>query len=254
MASSSASSHYDDGPSKASSGDAFSSFTKGVNSFFSSVQKGVEAKQEEIRLSKEAKEAGKIWDKKTQTWVFYFLDTEWEELLEKEKETSGGKASSSSGSTVDGGEERPVKDRAYYDLLQVSTNANDVQLKKAYRKMALKFHPDKNPDDPEAQAKFQELSSAYNCLSNEKTRANYDKNGIPKDGGDNDNAQNMDPMVSQSVSLVAEVIASSTGTIRCMECRAKSGKQADDRLTNRPTDQLTNCLTVLIVSIFSLYV
>ena len=96
------------------SSDAFSSFTKGVGSFLGKVQKGMEQKQFEIKEAKEAKEAGKIWDKTQQKWVFYFLDQEWEELLEKEK-TLGKKTGSSGSSGGGGGDsdeaERPVKDR-----------------------------------------------------------------------------------------------------------------------------------------------
>lgn len=167
------------------------SFSKGVGSFFNTVQRGIEAKQEEFKTAKEAKEAGKIFDKEKKEWVFYYLDTEWDELLVKEKSLS------SSATASDAGEEREVKDREYYDMLSVSTNATDIQIKKAYRKMALKYHPDKNPDDPEAAAKFQELSQAYNVLSNEKLRAQYDKHG-KSETNENENSQNMDPMVTSS--------------------------------------------------------
>ena len=70
-----------------------------------------------------------------------------------------------------------MKDREYYDLLGVSTNATNVELKKAYYKQSRHVHPDRNPNDPEAAKKFHELSQAYQILSNEQARAFYDKNG-----------------------------------------------------------------------------
>lgn len=167
---------------------AFSSFTKGVGTFFGKVQKGMEARQEEMRQAKEAKEAGKIFNKEKKEWVFYFLDDELKELQQKETTMN------STTSDVNPGEEKEVKDRTYYNLLGVSTSATDVQIKKAYRKMALKYHPDKNPDDPEAAANFQELSQAYNVLSNEQLRNHYDKYG-KSETNENENTQNMDAMV-----------------------------------------------------------
>lgn len=53
--------------------------------------------------------------------------------------------------------EKVVVDTIYYDILNVSTSATDVEIKKAYRKMAILHHPDKNPDDPTAHEKFQEV-------------------------------------------------------------------------------------------------
>lgn len=67
--------------------------------------------------------------------------------------------------------------RDYYEILGVSKNATDAELKKAYRKMAIKFHPDKNPDDKEAEEKFKEAAEAYEILSDQNKRARYDQYG-----------------------------------------------------------------------------
>ena len=56
--------------------------------------------------------------------------------------------------------------RDYYEVLEVDRSASLDEIKKAYRKMALKHHPDKNPDDPAAEEKFKEAAEAYSVLSN----------------------------------------------------------------------------------------
>jgi molecular chaperone DnaJ len=67
--------------------------------------------------------------------------------------------------------------RDYYDILEVSRSASTEEIKKAYRKMALKYHPDKNPDDPEAESKFKEAAEAYEVLSNSDKKQRYDRCG-----------------------------------------------------------------------------
>ena len=65
----------------------------------------------------------------------------------------------------------------YYDVLGVNKTASEDDIKKAYRKKAMKYHPDRNPDDSEAESKFKEVSEAYEVLSNKNTRQQYDRYG-----------------------------------------------------------------------------
>lgn len=67
--------------------------------------------------------------------------------------------------------------RDYYEVLGVAKNASDDELKKAYRKMAIKYHPDKNPGDKVAEEKFKEAAEAYDVLSDADKRARYDRFG-----------------------------------------------------------------------------
>jgi len=67
--------------------------------------------------------------------------------------------------------------RDYYDVLGLSRNASESELKKAYRQLALKYHPDKNDGDPEAEEKFKEAAEAYEVLKDPNKRQTYDQFG-----------------------------------------------------------------------------
>ena len=68
--------------------------------------------------------------------------------------------------------------RDYYEVLGVSKTATDAEIKKAYRKLAMKYHPDYNPGDKEAEEKFKEINEANEVLSDPKKRQLYDQYGF----------------------------------------------------------------------------
>ncbi|PYK37586.1 MAG: molecular chaperone DnaJ [Verrucomicrobia bacterium] len=70
-----------------------------------------------------------------------------------------------------------TKKRDYYEVLGVQRNVSEEEVKRAYRKLAVKFHPDKNPDDPHAEEKFKEIGEAYDVLMDPDKRAAYDRFG-----------------------------------------------------------------------------
>lgn len=79
-----------------------------------------------------------------------------------------------------------VKETEYYDILDIQPDATPTDIKKAYRRMAMKTHPDKHPDDPDAQSKFQAVGEAYQVLSDPGLRSRYDQFGkedaVPQQG------------------------------------------------------------------------
>jgi molecular chaperone DnaJ len=93
----------------------------------------------------------------------------------------------------------------YYNILGINKGATEEEIKKAYRKKAMKWHPDKNPDNPEAESKFKEASEAYEVLSDSNKRSNYDRYGTadgPQNpfggsGGFNGHGFSMDDIFSQ---------------------------------------------------------
>ena len=90
--------------------------------------------------------------------------------------------------------------RDYYEILGLSRSASPEDIKKAYRKIAIKYHPDKNPDDPSAEDKFKEAAEAYEVLSNQDKRQRYDQYGHAGMGGGfggGGGSMNMDDIFNQ---------------------------------------------------------
>jgi len=146
---------------------------------------------------------GMLWDEEKREWYFYLMDQELQDVRAQEKLLKEQKNTTPGGAVVD---EKKVKDRAYYDLLKVSTNATDSELKKAYYKEARICHPDKNPGDPDAAKKFQELGHAYQVLSDEQSRAKYDRDGIVEDGNAEMNMADIDPHIFFTVMFGSEAV------------------------------------------------
>src|SRR6185312_1037551 len=92
--------------------------------------------------------------------------------------------------------------RDYYEILGVNKNSTADEIKKAYRKVAMQFHPDRNPGDKQAEDKFKEAAEAYEVLSDTDKKAKYDRYGhaafAPGSGGFSGSANvNMDDIFSQ---------------------------------------------------------
>ena len=97
--------------------------------------------------------------------------------------------------------------RDYYEVLGVSKSATPEELKKAYRKLALQYHPDRNPGDKEAEEKFKEAAEAYEVLSNPEKRQRYDQfgfAGMSGAGGYSGQGMSMDDIFSQFGDLFAD--------------------------------------------------
>lgn len=98
--------------------------------------------------------------------------------------------------------------RDYYEVLGVGKNATPDELKKAYRKLALQYHPDRNPGDKEAEEKFKEAAEAYDVLSNPDKKARYDQfghAGLDGQGGYGQGGMNMNDIFSQFGDIFGDI-------------------------------------------------
>lgn len=104
--------------------------------------------------------------------------------------------------------------RDYYEVLGVGKNATPDELKKAYRKLALQYHPDRNPGDKEAEEKFKEAAEAYDVLSNPDKKARYDQfghAGLDGNGGFSGGGMNMNDIFSQFGDIFGDLFGGGGG-------------------------------------------
>jgi hypothetical protein len=179
--------------------------------------------------------SGKQWDKEARTWRHYSLpddqeevataEAEWVQKLEARRAAAKAKGGSSdgAGSSSSGG----VEDTGLYDLLGVAPDASSAEIKRAYLKLARELHPDKNPDDPEANARFQRVGSAYQVLSNDEARARYDLKGMD---GLEDQMKFMDPTTMYAMLFGSESFDDLIGELQLASILQQAEQGADPSL------------------------
>lgn len=127
-----------------------------------------------------------------------------------------------------------MQKRDYYDILEVPRNASADEIKKAYRKMAIRYHPDKNPNDPTAEAKFKEAAEAYEVLSDPEKKQRYDRyghdgvKGMPGGGF----SMNMDDIFSNFGDIFGDAFGDAFGGAFGFGTRSRPGRRRVNRGTN----------------------
>eukprot|EP00927_Polykrikos_kofoidii_P066618 TRINITY_DN62184_c0_g1_i1.p1 TRINITY_DN62184_c0_g1~~TRINITY_DN62184_c0_g1_i1.p1 ORF type:complete len:785 (+),score=159.42 TRINITY_DN62184_c0_g1_i1:139-2355(+) len=176
----------------------------------------------------------RVWDQEKGQWVIVDLCA-----LEEQVDAEGSDDEGNNGQ--DGHGARNVVETEYYDMMKVQPNASASEIKKAYYKEARQCHPDKNPGDEEAKAKFQKLHNAYQILSDPQARKKYDREGK---AGVAEGAVKMDPSVFFSLLFGSERFEPWIGELHlAMQTDefAKTLEKADEEGTedDTPTMSLT---------------
>src|SRR6185369_11671364 len=139
--------------------------------------------------------------------------------------------------------------RCYYDVLGVQKAASEDDIRKSYRQCALKYHPDRNPDDPSATAKFKEATEAFSVLSDRQKRARYDQFGFAgiEGGGFDFSGQGMGDIFSQFQDLFSEFFSGGGTPQRGRRQGPRRG--ADLRIQERLTlkDAVIGCKREVVV-------
>lgn len=158
------------------------------------------------------------------------------------KASPGTTSSGSSSKRKIGTDDRPLE-TDYYDLLGLPITCTSEQVKKAYRRLAIKYHPDKNPDDPTAADKFKEIAVAYTTLSDPQLRHKYNEFGkSSKDGGPGGDDAMVDPEAIFSTLFGGERFQDIIGTIS-LGSEMKSAMQAEESDDDDQDDEAQGTVT-----------
>ncbi|KAL7520596.1 hypothetical protein ACHAWX_005312 [Stephanocyclus meneghinianus] len=158
----------------------------------------------------------KVWNETGKSWEEYRLDEDIVAIKNSldEEEKKYRKLKNQSGDKKGHSSSRKVKSTEYYDILGVDCDATSTEIRSAYRKKARLVHPDKNPDDADAERKFRELSAAYQTLSDPSKRKQYDSSGIGVDPEKADGSGfTIDPYVFFGVLFGSEQVQSYIGEL-----------------------------------------